>query len=248
MLIIDVIDGDSTKTINIPTDWEDMTLNYWCGIHRIIQKYNKKQYFEEEDKEKKELDDAYTKSLKEANLDFLKEKDLINMNKEVFQYVAQISDEDIENVDMNAATKVLTAMEVFQDEFKPKGLDGFVFEGEKYYFPTDQMTGNTFEDYIESTQIEMNVEAMANGNYDVFPQQMAILCRKLGEEYDEELIKEKTEKFRELKMDLVLEFSFFLTTQSQKLVSVLQMYSEEKEKEEEELKEKSQRKMRIKNI
>ena len=45
MIIIDVIDGDSTKTINIPTDWEDMTLNYFCGIHRIIEKYRKKEEF-----------------------------------------------------------------------------------------------------------------------------------------------------------------------------------------------------------
>jgi len=160
------------------------------------------------------------------------------MNKEVFQYVAQISDEDIEKVDMDAATKVLNAMEVFQEDFKPKGLDGFVFEGEKYYFPLDNMSGNTFQDYIEATQIEMNIESMTNGNYDILPQQMAILCRKEGEEYDEEIIKEKTEKFRKLKMDLVLEFSFFLAKQNKKSVAALQMFSEEKEKGVEVLKEK----------
>ena len=40
MLFVDVIDGDKTKTINIPTDWEDMTLDYWCGIYKIFKKYN----------------------------------------------------------------------------------------------------------------------------------------------------------------------------------------------------------------
>jgi len=238
MLIIDVIDGDSTKTINIPTDWEDMTLNYWCGIHRIIEKYRKKQDFSEKIENEKEIKDGYTESLRTATFDFLKQRDLINMNKEVFQYVAQISDEDIEKVDMDAATKVLNAMEVFQEDFKPKGLDGFVFEGEKYYFPLDNMSGNTFQDYIEATQIEMNIESMTNGNYDILPQQMAILCRKEGEEYDEEIIKEKTEKFRKLKMDLVLEFSFFLAKQNKKSVAALQMFSEEKEKGVEVLKEK----------
>jgi|15BtaG_2_1085339.scaffolds.fasta_scaffold02457_3 hypothetical protein len=238
MLIIDVIDGDSTKTINIPTDWEDMTLNYWCGIYRIIEKYRKKQDFSKQIEETKEDNNGYTEPLKKATLEFLEKRDLINMNKEVFQYIAQVSDEDIEKVDMDAATKVLNAMEVFQDDYEPKNLDGFVFEGEKYYFPTDQMSGNTFQDYIEATQIEMNIENLTNGNYDVFPQQMAILCRKSGEEYDEELIEEKTEKFRTLKMDTVMEFAFFLTKQSRKLASALKMYSEEKEKVEEELKEK----------
>ena len=238
MLIIDVIDGDSTKTINIPTDWEDMTLNYWCGIHRIIEKYRKKQDFSEKVEDDKVATDGYTESLKNATLDFLKQRDLVNMNKEVFQYVAQISDEDIEKVDMKAATKVLNAMEVFQDEFQPKGLDGFVFEEDKYFFPLDHMAGNTFQDYIEATQIEMNIESMTNGNYDVLPQQMAILCRQLGEGYDEKVIEERTEKFRTLKMDTVLEFAFFLTKQNQKLASVLQTYSGEIEKVAEELKEK----------
>lgn len=239
MLIIDVIDGDSTKTINIPTDWEDMTVNYWCGIYRILEKYRKKQDFSkkiEEDKEKN--DDAYTESLKQATLEFLEKRDLINMNKELFQYIAQISDEDIEKVDMGAATKVLNAMSVFKEEYKGKDLDGFVFKGEKYFFPKDHMSGNTFQDYIEATQIEMNIEKMTNGIYDILPQQMAILCRKAGEEYDEDVIEKKTEEFRRLKMDTVMEFAFFLTKQSQALAIALKMYSEDKEEGVEVLKEK----------
>jgi hypothetical protein len=231
MLIIDVIDGNSTKTINIPTDWEDMTLNYWCGIFRIINKYKKKQEFSEtvvENEEKNSLAD-YTKSMKEANLDFLEKRDIINMNREIFQYVAQVSDEDIKSVDMEEATKVLNAMDVFRDEYVSKGVNSFEFEEDTYYFPMDNLLDNTFGDYIEATQLEMNIEQLTNGNYDVLPQQMAILCRKLGEEYDEEKIKERTQSFRRLKMDTVLEFAFFLTNQSQKLASALAMYSEEKE-------------------
>lgn len=233
MLIIDVIDGDSTKTINIPTDWEDMTLNYWCGIFRILNKYKSKKDFSEkivEDNEKNSLV-SYTDEMKKASLDFLEKRDVINMNKEIFQYVAEVSDEDIESVDMEQATTVLNAMDIFRDEYVAKGVKSFDFEGDTYYFPMDNLLDNTFGDYIEATQLEMNIEQLTNGNYDVFPQQMAILCRKLGEEYDEEKIKERTESFRKLKMDTVLEFAFFLTNQSQKLANALAMYSEEKEEE-----------------
>lgn len=233
MLIIDVIDGDSTKTINIPTDWEDMTLNYWCGIFRIINKYKSKKDFAEkivEDNEKNSLV-SYTDEMKKASLDFLEKRDVINMNKEIFQYVAEVSDEDIESVDMEQATTVLNAMDIFRDEYVAKGVKSFDFEGDTYYFPMDNLLDNTFGDYIEATQLEMNIEQLTNGNYDVFPQQMAILCRKLGEEYDEEKIKERTESFRKLKMDTVLEFAFFLTNQSQKLANALAMYLEEKEEE-----------------
>ena len=62
--------------------------------------------------------------------------------------------------------------------------------------------------------------------FDVLPEQMAILCRRLDEKYDDDIIPEKTENFKNLKMDIVWEFSFFLTQQNTKLAKLLSMYSE----------------------
>ena len=87
---------------------------------------------------------------------------------------------------------------------------------------------NTYGDFIEATQLDMTIDSMKNGRYDILPEQMAILCRRSGEEYDEELIAEKTEKFKNLKMDSVMEFAFFLTNQSSKLQRIFSMYSEKK--------------------
>jgi len=233
MLFIDVIDGDKTKTINIPTDWEDMTLSYWCGIYRIFRKYKEKGKITEKlvnDKIQSHLE-HYTSEMNESNLDFLKERDAIKMNKDIFKYIAQVSDEDIERVDFKKAMDVLSAINIFQEEYKPKGIQSFEFEDEIYYFPKDNMKDNTFGDYIESTQLDMNEKAMTNGHYDVLPEQMAILCRRLGEEYDEDEVAKKIEKFKNLKMDIIMEFSFFLTKQSQVLGKVLEMYSEEREEE-----------------
>ena len=53
---------------------------------------------------------------------------------------------------------------------------------------------------------------------------MAILCRKSGEEYDDDVIPAKTEKFKELTMDIVWEFAFFLTQQSVRLTKTFQMF------------------------
>ena len=69
---------------------------------------------------------------------------------------------------------------------------------------------------------------MKNGKYDVLPEQMAILCRRIDEEYDGDIIPEKAEKFRELTMDIIWEFSFFLTHQSRKLTTLFPTYSEKK--------------------
>jgi len=57
---------------------------------------------------------------------------------------------------------------------------------------------------------------------------MAILCRRADEEYDEELIPEKADKFRKLTMDVIWEFSFFLNHQSEKLTTLFHTYSEKK--------------------
>jgi len=231
MLFIDVIDGNKTKTINIPTDWEDMTLNYWCGIYRIFKKYKDESELTEKlvDEKVKSNSEYYTTELKESNLEFLKNRDIIRMNKDIFKYIAQISDEDIDKVDIDEAMKVLGAINILQEDYVPKGITSFEFEGDTYYFPKDQMKENTFGDYIESTQLDMNQASMTNGHYDVLPEQMAILCRKLGEEYDEGEIQAKAEKFKHLKMDIILEFSFFLTEQSLVLSKVLEMYLEGKE-------------------
>jgi hypothetical protein len=67
---------------------------------------------------------------------------------------------------------------------------------------------------------------MKNGKYDILPEQMAILCRRIDEEYDEDIIPEKADKFRLLTMDIIWEFSFFLTHQSLKLTKLSHTYSQ----------------------
>ena len=77
---------------------------------------------------------------------------------------------------------------------------------------------------------------MKHGRFDVLPEQMAILCRRVDEEYDDDVIASKTEKFKQLKMDIVWEFSFFLTMQSVKLTRTFQMFLGKTEEEVEEAK------------
>ena len=58
---------------------------------------------------------------------------------------------------------------------------------------------------------------------------MAILCRRIDEEYDDDIIAEKADKFRELTMDVIWEFSFFLIQQSVKLVKLSPTYLEKQQ-------------------
>ena len=224
MLIISITEGDKNKDINIPTDWEDMTVDYYCGIFKIINKHQAKSKLKRNVEKGNIIED-----LSDDPLEKMDSVDILKMNKDLFQYISKLSDEDIEKVPIEQAIEVLGAISVLAEEFIPKEVDYFDFENERYYFPKEYMKRNTFGDYIEATQLEMSVEKLTNGRFDVLPEQMAILCRKRDEKYDEDLIPEKAEKFRELTMDIVLEFAFFLNKRSVKLGKLLQTYLEERD-------------------
>ena len=208
------------ETYNIPTEWKDITLNWWCGLYTIINKYNKK------DEEGNVIEAEHT------------EVELLKMNRDIFIYLTGIDENRMNQLDTDSVTAAVSTVGQLLEEYKPKGVDRFEFEGETYFFPKEFLKRNTFGDYIESTHLESTIKIMKHGRFDVLPEQMAILCRKGGEEYDDDTIPSKTDKFKELTMDIVWEFSFFLTMQSVKLTRTFQMFlgKTEEEVEEEKIK------------
>jgi hypothetical protein len=206
------------KSYEIPTVWKDMTVEYWCGLYAIINQYNKR------DDEGKIIEEDHS------------EVQLLKMNRDIFMYLTGLSQNDMEKLDVDSVNAAITAFSGALEEYKPQGIDRFEFEGETYFFPKEFLKRNTFGDYIESTHLESTIKIMKHGRFDVLPEQMAILCRKAGEEYDDDAIPSKTDSFKKLTMDLVWEFSFFLTMQSVKLTRTFQMFLGKTEEEVEEAK------------
>tara|TARA_R100001163_G_scaffold16465_1_gene14873 strand:+ start:2172 stop:2852 length:681 start_codon:yes stop_codon:yes gene_type:complete len=205
-------------TYDIPTEWKDMTVEYWCGLYSIINQYNKR----DEEGNIIEEDHSQVKILK--------------MNRDIFMYLTGLAQSDMEKLDIDSVNAAITAFSGALEEYKPQGIDKFEFEGETYFFPKEFLKRNTFGDYIESTHLESTIKIMKHGRFDVLPEQMAILCRKAGEEYDDDVIPSKTDSFKKLTMDIVWEFSFFLTMQSVKLTRTFQMFLGKTEEEVEEAK------------
>jgi hypothetical protein len=213
------------KKYDIPTDWSEITLEYWCGFYSIINKYTKK----DEDKEKKGEVSEFDESK-------LQDFEILKMNVEMFQYMTGISDVMLDTLDVNSMAEAITKVNELLQEYEPKNVDSFEFEEETYYFPKEFLKRNTFGDYIESSQLDMYTDIMKNGRFDVLPEQMAILCRTATEKYDEDAIDAKAEKFKQLKMDTIWEFAFFLTIQSVKLTRTFRMFLGKTEEEVEEVK------------
>jgi len=203
---------------DIPTEWKDMTVEYWCGLYSIINQYNKR----DEEGNVIEEEHSQVQSLK--------------MNRDIFMYLTGLTQVDMEKLDVDSVTAAITAFSGALEEYKPQGIDRFELEGETYFFPKEFLKRNTFGDYIESTHLESTIKIMKHGSFDVLPEQMAILCRKAGEEYDDDVIPSKTDSFKKLTMDIVWEFSFFLTMQSVKLTRTFQMFLGKTEEELEEAK------------
>jgi hypothetical protein len=203
---------------DIPTEWKDMTVEYWCGLYSIINQYNRR----DEEGNVIEEEHSQVQSLK--------------MNRDIFMYLTGLKQVDMEKLDVESVTAAITAFSGALEEYKPQGIDRFEFEGETYFFPKEFLKRNTFGDYIESTHLESTIKIMKHGRFDVLPEQMAILCRKAGEEYDDDVIPSKTDSFKKLTMDIVWEFSFFLTMQSVKLTRTFQMFLGKTEEEVEEAK------------
>ena len=187
------------ETYNIPTEWKDITLNWWCGLYTIINKYNKR------DEEGNVIEKEHS------------EVELLRMNRDIFIYLTGINEKMMAQLDVESVNSAVETVAQLLQDYKPQGIDRFEFEEETYFFPKEFLKRNTFGDYIESTHLESTIKIMKHGRFDVLPEQMAILCRKAGEEYDDDVIPSKTDRFKELTMDIVWEFSFFLTMQSVKL-------------------------------
>lgn len=200
----------NNKEYNIPNKWEEMSVDYYCGLYNIIKKY---QVTEEEEKSDNDL----------SKYHIMQEN---KMYKELFIYMTGISEKVMANVPMDNVTAVIECLNEIMEEYKPKGMDYFEFEGNVYYFPMDFLRTGTFGDYIESQQLEMNTQYLKNGRFDILPEQMAILCKQVDEDVDLDNIEEKTNKFRKLTMDIVWEFSFFLNKRTLTSLSVIKTFSE----------------------
>ena len=201
------------KSYQIPTQWEDITLRYWCGLYSIINQYTKRD-------DKGEVIEAEHS-----------EVELLKMNRDIFIYLTGVTHNEMNRLDVDSVNNAVATFSGLLEEYKPKGIEKFVLDGEEYLFPKEFLKRNTFGDYIESTHLESTIEIMKHGRFDVLPEQMAILCNRADEEYDDDAIPAKTEKFKELSMDFVWEFSFFLTMQSVKLTRTFQMFLGKTEEE-----------------
>ena len=203
MLVLEI----NGKKKEIPCQWNEMTIDFYCGLYQIINKYKVTDEQIEDDKGKNLEKFYFTQETK--------------MYKEIFSYMTKVPINDVEKANMEDVTAVINSLDNIMTEYKPTGVDSFMFEGEKYYFPFEFLKTSTFGEYIEANQLELSTQYLKNGRFDILPEQMAILCKTMDEEVDLDNIDEKAKKFKNLTMDIVWEFSFFLNKRTMRSLGVI---------------------------
>ncbi len=203
MLVLEI----NGKEKEIPCQWNEMTIDFYCGLYQIINKYKVTDEQMEDDKGKNLEKFYFTQETK--------------MYKEIFSYMTKVPINDVEKANMEDVMAVINSLDNIMTEYKPTGVDSFMFEGEKYYFPFEFLKTSTFGEYIEANQLELSTQYLKNGRFDILPEQMAILCKTMDEEVDLDNIDEKAKKFKNLTMDIVWEFSFFLNKRTMRSLGVI---------------------------
>jgi hypothetical protein len=209
MLVLEI----NGKEKSIPCQWEEMTIDYYCGIYQIIKKYQRTEEQKKED-EGKDLSKFF----------FVQQT---KMYKELFCYMTGVSEKDVNKYPVDDVDAVISSLDNIMKDYEPKGIDSFDVDGVKHYFPMNFFSEGTFGEYIEANQLEMGVEYLKNGRFDILPEQMAIMCKAVDEEVDLDNIDDKVAKFRKLTMDIVWEFSFFLNKRTTMCLNAIRMFSEQ---------------------
>jgi hypothetical protein len=72
------------NSYEIPTEWKDITLRYWCGLYTIISQYTKR------DEEGNVIEPEHS------------EVELLKMNRDIFMYLTGLSQNEMNRLDVDS--------------------------------------------------------------------------------------------------------------------------------------------------
>tara|TARA_R110002020_G_scaffold358437_4_gene570727 strand:+ start:2411 stop:3097 length:687 start_codon:yes stop_codon:yes gene_type:complete len=203
------------KSVKIPENWAEVPFSRFLEFSNLSKTFKTKEEMEEEYK-----DDKETKEYK-ITLDNLK------ANTKVASFWTGLTEDEISMCDIDSINELMEDLNFMTQTYTPININSFKFKDEEYFVPETGMRKNTFGDYIEAEQVEINNKELEDGKLESLPMQTAILCKKkeeLGTNLSEDTVMERTDIFKELDMATIWDVGFFLTKHEQRLLSSTLMY------------------------
>jgi hypothetical protein len=117
--------------------------------------------------------------------------------------------------------KCLDAMAMPRTDYKKL----YMIDGEVYELPEKLMSNATLQEFAEAAQYEENAALAKDGNWEGMLNVAAVVLRKVGEEYSEEVYNRNRARFRTLPLLTLYEVAFFFQMLSARYALALQAYS-----------------------
>ena len=133
---------------------------------------------------------------------------------------------DLKKLDLNILELAFWGIEFLFGSFVPdSNFTGFELKGIEYLLPAEHMKQSTLIEFAEAAQYEENVKELKAGNNIAILDNMAILCRPKGEQYDDTNNGPRKKLFFNLGLDIGLNVCFFLSKLNISLTQILAIYS-----------------------
>ena len=218
MIKINVLD----EQYDVITEWSELTLERFLKVQEIVDKAPKKLkdiighiYMNEKD----ELD-AIELSKNESLKTFPKfYGDMLGVMCDIDKKVINQIDRDSREQFFNAYL-IKFAIGCLYAAVDVEAIEDyhFVFEGEYFYFPKAKkvikqerpMGFISTVQFAEAADLDVYMSSLDEKDYSVLSNMCAILCTKGNEEYDEDVMLERAERFMKLPMDIAWNVFFYL--------------------------------------
>lgn len=144
----------------------------------------------------------------------------------VVSFWTKAPESELKNLDLETLEFAFWGIEYLFGSFKPTAdFTGFEVGGVEYLLPAEHMKKSTLIEFAEAAQYEENVKDLKAGNHIAILDNMAILCRPKGEQYDDTKNAERKKIFYNLGLDVGLNVCFFLSKLNISLNHNLLIYS-----------------------
>lgn len=204
------------KEYEIPHKWEEVKFSKFLDFYNLTKSFKTEEELEAEFEDKDDTKDLY-KSL-----------EVLKSNTKMVSFWTGISDEEVAMCDLDEIAVVLEDLKFLNKNYSPINITKFNFKGEDYFLPSINMKKSTFGEYINAEQLELNNKKLESGRLEVMPEQIAILCKKNGEDFvTDENIEKRAELFRELDMATIWDVAFFLTKHESLLMTAFLISAQE---------------------
>tara|TARA_Y100000401_G_scaffold110671_1_gene108103 strand:- start:31 stop:735 length:705 start_codon:yes stop_codon:yes gene_type:complete len=210
------------QSIKIPQSWTEIPFNRFLKFSNLTKTFKTKEEMDEEYKNEEE-----TKEYR-ITLDNLK------ANTKIAAFWTGLSEDEISMCDIDEINELMTDLTFMTQTYVPININSFKFKEEEYFVPNTGMRENTFGDYIEAEQVEINNKDLELGKLESLPMQVAILCKRkeeLGKNLKDNIVLERAELFKELDMATLWDVGFFLTKHETRLLSSTLMYLKQEKRQ-----------------